>query len=115
MTEQVVRVEVPDEEIARFCRDWGVTEMSLFGSALRDDFGPQSDIDVLLTFGSGVRPTLFDLVRMGEELTRIFGRRVDVVSRRGLEASRNPIRRKAILESARVIYESRPHGEHPNA
>ena len=107
MTEQVVRVEVPDEEIARFCRDWGVTEMSLFGSALRDDFGPQSDIDVLLTFVPEVRHTLFDLVRMGEELTRIFGRRVDVVSRRGVEASRNPIRRKAILDSARVIYESR--------
>ena len=107
MTEQGVRVEVPNEKIAGFCRDWGVSEMSLFGSALRDDFGPQSDIDVLLTFVPEVRHTLFDLVRMGAELTRIFERRVDVVSRRGVEASRNPIRRKAILDSARVIYESR--------
>lgn len=76
----------------------------MFGSALRDDFGPESDIDVLVTFETDARPTLFDHVEMQDELKGILNRDVDLVSRRGIERSRNPIRREEILGSAEVIY-----------
>ena len=92
------------ELVQEFCRRWRITELALFGSVLRDDFGPESDIDLLVRFAPDARYTLFDMVSMQEELTRIFGRQVDLVSRRGIEASRNPLRRRAILESAEVIY-----------
>ena len=73
-------------------------------SALRDDFGPESDIDVLVSFEPGARHTLFDIVRMQDELSRVFGRQVDLATRAAVEGSRNYIRRKAILESAQVVY-----------
>lgn len=94
------------EELAAFCRRWKIVELALFGSALRDDFGPDSDVDVLVRFDSASRPTLFDMVHMRDELQDIFGREVDLVSRRGLEESRNYLRRNAILESAEVLYEA---------
>ena len=94
----------PQAEIERFCQRWKIRELALFGSALRDDFGPESDVDLLVTFDPGARWTLFDMVHMREELTTLLGREVDLVSRRGIEGSRNPIRREAILSSAEVIY-----------
>ena len=99
-------VQVPRREIADFCERWQVAELALFGSALREDFGPDSDVDVLVSFDEDARRTLFDMSHMEEELEAMFGRRVDLVSRRGVEASRNHLRRKAILESAEVIYEA---------
>lgn len=90
--------------IDEFCRRWQVTEMSLFGSALRDDFDDESDIDLLLAFSPEAHWNLFDLVDMKEELTALFGRRVDIVTRRGLEASRNHLLRQEILSSARAIH-----------
>ena len=78
--------------------------MALFGSVLREDFGPQSDIDVLLKFASPPTPGLFGIVRMERELAELFGRRVALVTRPAVENSRNPIRRQAILDDARVIY-----------
>ncbi len=66
-----------------------------------------SDVDILVTFSEDSRRTLFDLVQMQAELKEIFGREIDLVSRRGIETSRNCIRKHAILDSARVIYESR--------
>ncbi|MHB9038400.1 MAG: nucleotidyltransferase family protein [Armatimonadota bacterium] len=87
-----------------FCKRWGIAELALFGSVLRDDFGPNSDVDVLVTFSPGARPTLFDMVHMQDELAGILGREVDLVSRRGVESSANYLRRKAILESAEVVY-----------
>ncbi|MBB6069330.1 hypothetical protein HNQ61_000945 [Longimicrobium terrae] len=84
-----------------------MTEFALFGSVLRDDFRPDSDVDVLLTFGPDSGVSLFDFVDMQDELEAAFGRRVDVSSRRGVERSENPYRRKAILESARVVYQPR--------
>jgi uncharacterized protein len=98
------RISIPVEEVADFCRRWQITELALFGSVLRDDFRPDSDVDVLAKFGEDARHTLFDMVRMQEELQRILGRQVDLVSRRGLEASRNYIRRDSILKSAEVVY-----------
>ena len=102
--EQRLSVDVPLEQIEAFCRKWGISDLSLFGSVLREDFRPDSDIDVLVRFSSEVKHGLFDLVRMRSELEDIFGRDVDLISRRGVEASRNPIRRKAILDSASTIY-----------
>ena len=100
------RIDVPDEKIAAFCRRWQITELALFGSVLRDGFGADSDVDVLVSFGEGARHTLFDLDDMEHELKEIFGRKVDLVSRRGIEASRNYLRRNSILKSAQAIYGS---------
>jgi len=96
--------KLPKREIADFCHRWKITRFALFGSVLRDDFQPESDVDVLVDFAEDARWTLFDLVSMQEELEAIFGREVDLVSRRGIEHSRNPVRREAILSSAEVVY-----------
>lgn len=97
-------LSIPQDQIATFCRKWQITELALFGSVLRSDFRPDSDIDILVRFGPDTRPTLFDMVRMQRELETILGHRVDLVSRRAIEASRNASRRTAILESAEVVY-----------
>jgi len=97
-------IQIPADRIVDFCRRWKITEFALFGSVLRDDFRPDSDIDVLVTFAPDADWSLFDHVTMQDELKAIFGRTVDLVSRRGLERSRNYIRRKAILKSAEAIY-----------
>ena len=91
------RIDLPKEEIAEFCKKWGICEFSFFGSVLTDDFRPDSDIDVLVTFEEDLKHTLFDLVHMGDELKKMFGREVDLLTRRGVEQSRNYIRRKSIL------------------
>jgi predicted nucleotidyltransferase len=78
--------------------------MALFGSVLRHDFRADSDVDVLVTFSQDARHSLLDMVRMEDELSLIFGRRVDLVDRTAIERSRNYIRRKAILNSAEAIY-----------
>jgi predicted nucleotidyltransferase len=98
------QIELPREKITEFCKKWKIREFSFFGSVLRDDFRPDSDIDVLVTFEEDARHTLFDLVHMQDELKQIFGRDVDIVSRRGIESSRNRIRREAIINSAEAIY-----------
>ena len=91
-------------EIEAFCKEWDIIEMSLFGSVLRDDYSPESDIDVLVTFSVDAHHGLFDMVRMRDGLENILQRNVDLVSRRAVELSRNSVRREAILGSARVIY-----------
>ena len=90
--------------MAEFCQKWGIAELALFGSALRQDFGPASDVDVLVTFALDSHPSLFDMVRIEEELAGIFARPVDLVSQRGIKSSHNYIRRSAILGSAQVLY-----------
>jgi uncharacterized protein len=95
---------IPEKQVADFCRRWQITELALFGSALRKDFRPESDVDVLVTFAGSAHHSLFDMVRMQDELALILGRPVDLVSRRAIEASRNYLRRQAILESAEVVY-----------
>ena len=100
-----MKLSLPYEQIAAFCRKWNVTEFALFGSVLRDDFRPDSDVDVLVTFASPeLAPSLFDHVDMEDELEGILGRPVDLVSRKAVERSENRFRRKAILESAQVVY-----------
>jgi len=81
-----------------------VTEFALFGSVLRSDFGPESDVDVLLSFKPEAKWSLFDLNHMHDELCDLFGREVDVLTRRSVERSDNPIRRQAILSTAEVIH-----------
>ena len=98
-----VRISLKHEEIAAFCQRWQITELAFFGSVLRDDFRPESDVDVLVTFAPGVEWSLFDHMAMEEEL----GRRVDLVSRRAIERNSNWIRRKAILETAEPFYAAR--------
>jgi predicted nucleotidyltransferase len=100
----VKNIEIPTDKITDFCQRWKITEFALFGSVLRDDFRSDSDVDILVTFDPDAHRTLFDLVDMQDELEVMFGRKVDLVSRRGIERSRNYLRRKAILNSAQIIY-----------
>ena len=94
---------VPQDEIADFCRRWRVTEFALFGSAVRDDFGPESDVDVLVRFEPDAGWSLFDLVTMQDELQDLFGRTVHLVEAEGL---RNPFRRDEIMRTREVVYAS---------
>ncbi|MGQ9823177.1 MAG: nucleotidyltransferase family protein [Thermogutta sp.] len=100
----MVRISFDRGKIAAFCRRWQVAELALFGSVLREDFRPDSDVDVLVAFLPEARHSLFDLARMQEELEGILGRKVDLVEKSALEKSRNYIRRKAILSSLETIY-----------
>jgi predicted nucleotidyltransferase len=98
------RIPIDREKIAEFCRRWKITEFAFFGSVLRDDFRPDSDVDVLVTFAPETRYSLFDLVHMQDELKEIFGREVDLVERKAVERSENYIRRKHILRSVEPVY-----------
>jgi predicted nucleotidyltransferase len=98
------RITIPCEAIGEFCRKWRIVEFALFGSVLREDFGPDSDVDVLVDFAPEAGRTLFDLVRMEDELRVLFGREVDLVTKRSIQTSRNYLRRKAILDAAEVVY-----------
>ena len=89
-------------QLADFCRRWKVTELSLFGSVMRDDFPPDSDVDVLCDpFESTADWSLFDLVTMQDELAAVLGRKVDLLEEAGL---RNAYRRSTILQSKHVLY-----------
>ena len=98
---------IPIERLDEFCRRWKIAELRVFGSALREDFRPESDLDLLVTFSPEADPSLLDHVAMEEEITGVVGRKVDLVSRRAIERSSNWIRRKAILESAEPYFASR--------
>ena len=104
---QQLKIDIPRDRIEAFCRRWKIVELSLFGSALRDDYGPDSDVDVLVSFAPDANWTLFDLVHMEDELAHIFRRNVDLVLKSGIERSENWIRKRAILESAQVVYAAR--------
>jgi uncharacterized protein len=99
-----VHIPIDHDKITEFCQRWKITEFALFGSVLRDDFRPDSDVDILATFASDADWSLFDHVDMEEELSAILGRKVDVVSRRAIERSDSWIRREAILSTAEPIY-----------
>jgi predicted nucleotidyltransferase len=101
-----LQLPIPNGQIEAFCRKWRITELAVFGSILRDDFTDDSDVDLLVAFAPGARPSLLQRVQMVEELERLFGRRVDLIERRAVLESPNYIRRKEILESAEVLYGS---------
>ena len=93
------------DDLRAFCDRWKIAEVALFGSVIRPaEFGPDSDIDILISFQPGAERTLFDYVDMQDELRNIFQREVDLVSKEGIERSKNQLRRDEILNSARVIY-----------
>jgi predicted nucleotidyltransferase len=95
-------IPIDEDAINRFCRKWRIHELSLFGSVLRpEEFRADSDVDVMVTFEEGTRWTLFDFVEMQDDLTELFGRRADLLSKRALK---NPFRRHAILSTAKVLY-----------
>jgi hypothetical protein len=106
-----VQIPLPMDAIEAFCQKWQIIEFALFGSVLRDDFRPESDIDVLVTFAPEYQRSLSDAIAMQEDIEALFGRKVDLVNRESIERSRNYIRRREILNSARVIYEDSPGPE----
>jgi uncharacterized protein len=99
-----LRISVPREGIEAFCRRWRIRELAIFGSALRDDFRPNSDIDVLVDFEPDAFWGFTHLLEMTRELEHIFGRTVDLVDRRVLERDRNYIRRNHILRHQERVY-----------
>jgi len=94
-------VQLDRDALAAFCRKWRIRELSIFGSALRDDFGPESDLDFLVSFEAGAPVDIDALLDMQEELEARYGRPVDVVEK---EALRNPWRKHEILKTREVIY-----------
>ena len=99
------KIPIDYEKIVRFCQRWKIIEFALFGSVLRDDFRPESsDVDVLISFAPDAHWTLFDWVEMEEDAQQLFPRKVDLISRRGIERSQNYLRRQTILNSTQVIY-----------
>ena len=101
-----MQLDFPYKQIEAYCHRWKITELTVFGSVLREDFREDSDVDVLVTFAEDARWSLFDLVTMQDERKDILGREVDLMTRKGVEQSHNPIRREAILRSARPIYQA---------
>ena len=106
-----IRIDLPINEIADFCRRWGIVRLELFGSALRDDFRPDSDIDFLYTPGPDFRKDrsygAWLSNKMADELSELLGRKVDLIERGKMERHRNWIRREHVLRSAQPIYVER--------
>ena len=98
------RIIIPKKKIGESCLRWKVAEFSLFGSVLRDDFRPESDVDVLVAFAPDAKANLFDLVEMQDELKAIFKRKVDLVEKQAIVDSPNYIHRKSILANTKVVY-----------
>ena len=98
------KIPISRSQLAAFCQQWKISEFALFGSVLRDDFQPDSDVDVLVSFTADAHWGLFDLIEMKEDLKALFGREVDIIEREGL---RNPFSRRSILNNMEVVYESR--------
>jgi len=91
-------------EIEAFCKTWNVKELQVFGSVTTVNFSPDSDIDIIVDFPTGTRRSLIQLAQMEEELERIFGRRIDLLTRKAVDQSRNYIRKKSILSSMEKVY-----------
>lgn len=100
-------IDIPEKQIADFCRHWHISELALFGSVLRDDFDLDSDLDILVTFSPEADWSLLDHLRMEQELADLLGRKIDLLSKRAVEQSHNQMRRQEILNTAEVVYVSR--------
>jgi predicted nucleotidyltransferase len=99
-----LRIAVPQNEIEAFCRRHRIRRLSLFGSVLRDDFNPESDVDVLVDFEQGVDLGLLEIISIENELSEILGRKADLVDREEVEESGNYLRRREILGTAETVY-----------
>ncbi len=104
MMRDLILKNLSEDILSRFCQRWKIRELALFGSVLREDFRPDSDVDVLVTFDMDADWSLLDHVQIQKDLEALLGREVDLVSRRGIERSANWIRRQAILDTAKTIY-----------
>ena len=98
------RLGLTQEQLVEFCQRWKVVELAPFGSVLRDDFRPDSDVDTMVKFHSTACPTFSTLDRMEAKLKIMFDREIDLITRQGIASSRNYLRRHEILSSAQVIY-----------
>lgn len=99
-----IRLPFDHKALEDFCKRHGIVELSFFGSVLTDDFRDDSDVDVLVSFAPDARLSLFDLVRMQDELSGLLGRPVDLVERQAVEKSENYIRRRHILNNLELVY-----------
>jgi uncharacterized protein len=107
MTTPTARIDLPMHELRAFCERWGIVRFALFGSVLREDFGPQSDIDVLTWFDRERGPrTILDHIRMESALSELLGRKAEVVSYEALMEDPNVRRREEIEESSRIVIEA---------
>ncbi|HEX3247041.1 MAG TPA: nucleotidyltransferase family protein [Chloroflexota bacterium] len=97
-------LQINTGSIEAFCNRWKISELSLFGSVLRADFRPDSDVDILVQFARDASWGLLDLAAMERELAEILGRSVDIVTRGSLEQSRNQIFRAHVLANVRPIF-----------
>ena len=100
-------LDLSENTFSEFCTRWRISEFALFGSVLRDDFDAESDLDILVAFAPDADWSLLDHVQMEQELEALLGRKVDLLSRRSVERSRNWLRRREILDTAEVVYASR--------
>jgi uncharacterized protein len=106
-TQVTQNIYLPFDQIVSFCQRWQIIQLALFGSILRDDFRDDSDIDFLYLFAPDAQHTLFDLVTIRDELENLIGRKIDLISRKGIQSSRNYLRKNEILSTAITIYEQR--------
>lgn len=97
---------IPRKKVIQFCHRWEISEFSFFGSIVKGSFRDTSDIDILVSYKPGFYWSLFDHEKMEEELQQIFGRKVDLISKKAIQTSRNWIRKEEILQSAVKYYES---------
>ena len=102
-----IKPNLSTAQIADFCRRWRINEFALFGSALRDDFRPDSDLDILVTFAPEADWSLLDQVQMEHELTQLLQRKIDLYTKQAVEQNHNWLRRREILNTAQVIYAAR--------
>lgn len=99
-------INIQEEQLAEICKKFKIRELTIFGSALREDFNEKSDVDLLVEFNPNSGISLFDVVDLKEALESFLGREVDIVSKKAIQRSRNYLKKKAILDNYMVIYAS---------
>ena len=99
-TVQLGDVQVDENKLADLCRNYDVRELSLFGSAVRGEMRPGSDIDIMVEFDPGARIGLLKFESLSEDLEALVGRKIDLVTKRGLKAWIRP----QVLKEARIVY-----------
>jgi predicted nucleotidyltransferase len=102
---QIGPIVVDEAALKALCEKWGIAELAAFGSVLREDFGPESDVDLLVTWQEGRVPRrLFDIIALKDEFEEMLGRPVDLLERQIVESDENPYRRRGILRDAESFY-----------
>jgi predicted nucleotidyltransferase len=102
----IKNINIQEEQLKEICKRYLIRELAVFGSALRQDFNDKSDVDLLIEFEPESGITLFNIVDLKEEFEKLFGRDVDIVSKKAIQQSRNHLKKKSILANFKVIYVS---------